>query len=122
MNIRLIGSIGLYYWLCKKDISNIRFIKDIDLIFQKKEDLNIIINVLLKNDFEYSKEALILTEGERVVFYPKRNSMPNFTIDLICNPFNFAQKINFNNNDFCLDKYSLGISNLILTKMQKVEL
>ena len=121
IDIRIFGSVGIYYHCLIKTekIDSIRWIKDLDLIFEEQDDLHDILTIFQKHGFEYSKEVMVQTEGKRTVLY--REDDNDFTIDLICNPFNYAQTIDFEKR-FSIDEYSLSITDLFLTRMQPIKL
>lgn len=121
IEIRFVGSVGVYYQCLKKTekIDNIRWIKDLDLIFKEQDDLPDILTIFKKHRFEYSKELMIQTEGKRTVLYRENDN--DITIDLISNPFNYAQTIDFEKR-FSIDEYSLSVSDLFLTRMQPIKL
>ncbi|MFA5805374.1 MAG: hypothetical protein WC879_12095 [Melioribacteraceae bacterium] len=121
LEIRYFGSVGVYYQCLKKTekIDSIRWIKDLDLIFKEQDDLPDILTIFQKHGFEYSKELMVQTEGKRTVLYREKDN--DFTIDLISNPFNYAQTIDFEKR-FSIDEYSLSVTDLFLTRMQPIKL
>ncbi|MHB8336864.1 MAG: hypothetical protein ACYDEE_05555 [Ignavibacteriaceae bacterium] len=121
IELRFLGSVGLYYQCFKRNsnIENVRYIKDLDLIFKNQKDLLNILDIFNKHEFKSDKELIVFSEGKRTVLHHDNDT--NFTIDLMCNPFNYAQTIDLENR-FEIDGYSLSITDLFLTRMQTLKL
>lgn len=117
VEIRILGSVGMFYQCQQKKekLEKVRYIKDLDFLFKEKKDLYKILNIFSNHNFECDNELIIFSEGKRTVLQHRNDT--NFTIDLMCNPFNYAQTIDFESR-FEIDNYSLSITDLFLTKMQ----
>lgn len=121
IEIRLIGSVGLYYHIFENLKKNIylRHIKDIDFILKDRKDAYKVIEIFKENGFNYSHEMLVNSEAKRLIFFKENDD--SILVDVFSNPFSFAETIDFK-DVFSMDKFALSITDIFLTKMQRVNL
>lgn len=119
-NARLIGAAGIAAHATGVTSIAIptRDTKDIDLLCADRQQLRGALSFLAERGFAIHDQLYLATEGRRGAAVHPDYELP---IDLVANPFSFAQVIDFSSR-FDLHTPALGLTELLVTKLQRPRL
>lgn len=121
IQLKLVGLLGIAVIVYQKKgyfLIQERTVKDIDFILESREVMSKVLDLFIRENYEFDKEIFLYSEGKRCVFKHRKS---NITIDVFVNPFEFSHRINFSNR-FTLEKYTLSVTDLFLSKLQRVRI